>query len=258
MEDVREERPRRSDSIAALAADFIKAQAAFKAPKKSETGRDGNREYKYTDLAAIYDAVRGPLKENNLCLLQPIYAQDGHLVVETILLHKSGEYISSDFPVKIFDEPKPQGSAITYTKRYAVMSLLCMAPEKEDDDGTAASKGRPQPQQAKEPPGEKIDLQARVLEAAKYLASVSGLEFPDILRRASARYPKGHTRQGVLMSLTERWEQPLDGELECRDNTSRMTVETLRTVFDRIQKATTHFGAAADEPPQEKEAQEGY
>lgn len=102
---------------------------------------------KYADLAAVVDAVQPALQSAGISILQSpaSYDRGGTVVVETYLLHESGQYVRSALrihPTKT--DPQGVGSGITYARRYALQCLCGVAPE--DDDGNAASKPGAQPQ----------------------------------------------------------------------------------------------------------------
>lgn len=94
---------------------------------------------KYADLAACINAVGPALQGAGLALIQAP-SSDGSIVrVETMFLHTSGEWIKSALglrPVK--SDPQGAGSAITYGRRYGLLGMCGIAPEK-DDDGNAGS-----------------------------------------------------------------------------------------------------------------------
>lgn len=127
----------RSDSIAALSAALAKAQADIEGATKGKT----NPHFKsaYADLASVWDACRAALTKNGLAILQPVAAEDAKVTVTTILTHSSGEWVSSDLTMTATQHtPQGIGSCITYARRYALASMVGVAPE--DDDGEAASR----------------------------------------------------------------------------------------------------------------------
>lgn len=91
---------------------------------------------KYAGLPSILEAIAIPLNESGLTFTQ-FPNEDG---LCTTLIHvESGEYMQACFkmlPVK--NDPQAQGSAITYTRRYALVSVLGLNVD-EDDDGNKAS-----------------------------------------------------------------------------------------------------------------------
>jgi hypothetical protein len=135
----------RSDQTNELAKALAIAQAAIKPPKKGHTAQiksdKGSYGYSYADLADVIECYRKPLSDNGLAVAQTMAFEDGHLTLVTTLLHSSGQWISSDYPVSMFQRAQEQGSAITYARRYSVTALLGIAAE-DDDDGAAASDGK--------------------------------------------------------------------------------------------------------------------
>lgn len=126
----------RSATIGKLAAALSKAQAILEAAKK-----DANNPFfksKYADLSSVWAAVRGPLTANELSILQEPSTDNGKIIVTTTLMHSSGEYVRSSLSMPVVkQDPQGYGSAVTYARRYALQSVMGIAPE--DDDGNAAS-----------------------------------------------------------------------------------------------------------------------
>ena len=115
--------------------DVVKALAEA-LPKIANPGKDGKSHHgKYATLAAILDHVRPVLAEHGLAVLQPIEEAG----VRTMIAHVSGGmYDAGTYPVGQFLNPQAQGSAISYARRYALMSVLGIAGA--DDDGNVAVK----------------------------------------------------------------------------------------------------------------------
>jgi len=127
-----------SSTIAELAKALAKAQAAMK-PVKAEC-ENPYFHSKYADLAAIWESCRKPLTENGLSVVQTIEQGDSRVIVRTILLHESGEWISSRLaltPAK--NDPQTVGSAITYARRYSLAAMVGACAFDEDDDAQQAS-----------------------------------------------------------------------------------------------------------------------
>lgn len=137
-----------SPTIGKLAEALAKAQKAMRpALKDSENPYFKSR---YADLNAIWDAIRGPLTDNGLSVVQAVTMDPGTTttVIETTLLHVSGEFISGRMPLMpIKPDPQAQGSAITYGRRYALSAMVGITSD-EDDDGNAATHSAPPRQQA--------------------------------------------------------------------------------------------------------------
>lgn len=126
----------RSGEIDKLAAALVKAQATMAGAKKdSENPHFKNA---YADLASVWDAVRKPLTDNGLAVVQFPRTVENGAEIETTLLHTSGQYMRDVLWVPASkQDAQGLGSAITYGRRYALMAVCGIAPV--DDDGNAAA-----------------------------------------------------------------------------------------------------------------------
>lgn len=130
-----------SDDISALAASLSKAQGAIDDASKGSL--NPHFRSKYADLAAVRSVIREPLAVNDLSIVQLPKTVQGGVEVTTMLLHKSGQWISSSlFMPSGKMDAHGLGSAISYARRYSIMSILSLAAE--DDDGNAAVERVPQ------------------------------------------------------------------------------------------------------------------
>jgi hypothetical protein len=128
-----------------IATALVKAQKAFGPALKSST--NPHFKSRYADLAACVEAVMDGLNDNGIALIQQCSESDNGVIVETVFIHESGETLNCGklhVPATKHD-PQGYGSALTYARRYSLMSACGIAPE--DDDGNAASK----PNDAKKP-----------------------------------------------------------------------------------------------------------
>lgn len=126
---------KQSDSIAELAKALAKAQAVMTGASRDAVNPHLNK--KYADLASVWEAVRKPLTDNGLSVLQEASSEDGFIIVVTTLMHSSGEFKSSSLKLPVPQQtPQGYGSAITYARRYALSAITGNAPE--DDDGVSA------------------------------------------------------------------------------------------------------------------------
>jgi hypothetical protein len=98
---------------------------------------------KYADLNAIREAVIPVLNANGISVLQPIVHLDSKNFVKTILLHESGESIESvtEIIYNKLNDAQAQGSGISYARRYALQSFVCVGAD--DDDGQKAVQNKP-------------------------------------------------------------------------------------------------------------------
>lgn len=148
--------------IADLATALAKAQAEIKHAEKSAENPAFKREgkvLKYATLADVWDACRGPLTKHGLAVVQEPARTDYGISVTTTLLHTSGQWLSSTLEVPVGGgTAQALGSALTYARRYALASIVGIAPD-EDDDGNAASVQAPrnyEPRRQQQRPREPI------------------------------------------------------------------------------------------------------
>lgn len=130
----------RSESIAKIAAALVKAQSIM-----GNAIKDAKNPFfksSYANLNAVREAVLPAMNANGISVLQPTVQIDGKSFVETVLLHESGEFISSltEVVVAKANDAQQQGSGISYARRYGLQSLANIG--SDDDDGeTAVGRG---------------------------------------------------------------------------------------------------------------------
>jgi hypothetical protein len=102
---------------------------------------------RYADLAEIRDTVTPALSKNGIAVTQLTEIAEGFLVVCTRLIHASGQWVESQYPI-INDTNKPQamGSAMTYARRYALSAICCISSEQDDDGNEASEHGKKPPE----------------------------------------------------------------------------------------------------------------
>lgn len=123
----------------AIAKAFIKFQGLA-----NNLGKDAKAyNYDYLTLGKIIEITRPQLAECGLAITQPMdAAEDGTPVLLTYLIHESGEYYVSRYPLspvtmKQCNTAQQMGAAISYARRYALAAILNIT--QADDD--AASVG---------------------------------------------------------------------------------------------------------------------
>ncbi len=142
---------RQSESIAKLAAALVGAQAELTNAPKETKGQVGSAIRLYTDLPTLTDHVRPTLAKYQLAYVQfPCNAQTGHVGLCTRLFHSSGEWLEDEYSMPAGSGAQGAGSALTYSRRYALMAVLGIAAE--DDDGAAASQGQAKARKAPQAP----------------------------------------------------------------------------------------------------------
>ena len=126
----------KSESIKELATALSKMQGEMGAAKKGAANPFFKS--KYADLAEIIEVSKEPLTNNGLAFSQFPISIDSKAGVETILMHSSGEWMSSECLLATSkQDPQAYGSAFTYARRYALQAILGIP--SEDDDANAAT-----------------------------------------------------------------------------------------------------------------------
>ena len=112
-----------SESIKELAIALNKVQTELQAAKKGSENPFFHS--KYADLLAIWDACRELLTNNGLAITQIADTDsEGRAVLETVLMHISGEWIKGRLPLSpVKTDPQAQGSALTYARRYSLSAM---------------------------------------------------------------------------------------------------------------------------------------
>lgn len=128
---------KRSEDISLLSKALVAAQAEM-----GNAVKDSKNPFfksKYADINSIREAAIPVLSKHGLAILQPPENIDGKNFIETMVVHESGQYITSLNEVIVGKQNDPQSylAAQTYTRRGALQAFLNMG--SEDDDGNSIS-----------------------------------------------------------------------------------------------------------------------
>ena len=131
--------PAVSSGAPTLAAALAAAQGEIVNPAKG--AENPHFKSKYANLVEGLRAIKKPLAKQGIAVVQRTRIKDDLLILITSLLHESGEWIDSEWPVANWTKLTPQqmGSALTYARRYSLFSLVGISGADDDDDGQAAS-----------------------------------------------------------------------------------------------------------------------
>jgi hypothetical protein len=135
---------RSSECVAAIATALAKAQIELSNPEKSAVGsiRHYNQAmfqtFRYAPLSSGLEIIRKTLGGQQIAVAQTtdIDRAGGTINLTTVLLHTSGEWIASEWPVCALSEisqPRRMGAALTYARRYALFALVGIAGEDDLD-----------------------------------------------------------------------------------------------------------------------------
>src|SRR5690625_1059201 len=129
---------KKSESISKLAVALVKFNSEVS--KISKDAANPLFKSDYATLDNIIDEVRPVLTKHGLSILQIPGGDGDNVIMKTLLLHESGEWIESDplimKPVK--NDPQAVGSCVTYARRYSLASFLTLNTG-DDDDGYKAT-----------------------------------------------------------------------------------------------------------------------
>lgn len=145
-----------SNQFEKIALALAKAQSVMQAAVLNKTAKvrgttknGGSYEYEfsYADLNNVWDAIRKPLTDNGISVVQIPYVEyidsgnnykRGIVNLLTMLVHESGQFFRANLSLMAKDDaPQSIGSAITYARRYGLSCLAGISCE-ADDDGNSA------------------------------------------------------------------------------------------------------------------------
>lgn len=133
-----------SDDISELASALASAQGKITfALKDASTTAFSNCKTarKYATLQSILTAIKEPLSSNGLAFIQSTLPCNDGVAIRTVLMHKSGQWVSGVFVLPADRQGGIQGlgSSLTYARRYSLSALIGICAD-DDDDGEASVK----------------------------------------------------------------------------------------------------------------------
>lgn len=167
---------RTSENLDKLSPAMLAAQQAM---ENAEIDSDNPHfRSRYASLSSVLLACKKPLNEAGIFFIQAPVALDCKdcLGLVTRLTHAaSGQWLEAtmSMPLQKVD-PQGMGSAITYARRYALMAILGIAAEEDDDDAEAAMQ-RPSPQYQERRP----EPQRQAAQPGRGLPNLPGISFVD-------------------------------------------------------------------------------
>jgi hypothetical protein len=126
---------RTSEQINEIAGALALAQSEMKNAKFNRT--NPHFKSRYADLSEIRDTVTPALTKNGIAVVQGTDITESGIIVFTRLVHKSGQWFESVFPIAN-DKPQAMGSSISYGRRYTLSAITSIAAD-DDDDAEVAS-----------------------------------------------------------------------------------------------------------------------
>jgi len=136
----------RPDTLAmAMAAAFGEIEAATK------SAVNPHFKSKYADLTGVIEAIKPALVKHGLFFTQCPQPSENGVTIETVLHHAGGEFmkLGTLFVPANKNDAQGFGSALTYARRYALVTAFGVPVE--DDDGNAAVKAKSAADAPKQP-----------------------------------------------------------------------------------------------------------
>lgn len=171
-----------SESIKELATALVQAQAEM--PAAPMNAVNPFLKNKYADLGAVIQTSRPVLAKYGLAVSQTVYGEAGSVGVNTMLMHKSGEWISNSICMEIGEEKgksaaQVAGSIITYLRRYSLASILGMYADEDTDGNHPQQSSRPAAQPNQQQPFAPAD-ETMTLEEAENILNSKGVRYGDM------------------------------------------------------------------------------
>lgn len=205
-----------SEKLDQIAPAIVAAQAEWPKFVKSETAKvrtkaGADYSYSYIPLEAVLKGVSSQLKHVGLAVMQEPASAPGLVGVRTVLMHITGQWIAFDeLLLPAGPDAQTAGSAMSYARRYSLMSALGIAAE--DDDGQAASRPKASPApapagtktaEAETPPADpsKVDAVAGDVVAGGESAYGEGVDTPP-----AASPSEDHEHVWVQSPKVSKWD----------------------------------------------------
>lgn len=180
-----------------LASAYVAAFAEIEGAVKD--AKNPHFKSKYADLPAVIAAIKPALVKHGLAFTQPCRPSDDGVIVQTVLHHVSGQELDlgSLFVPANKKDAQGFGSALTYARRYALVSAFGVPTEDDDGNAASASMGRAEPHANQEPnrqTGRKLDgkytsitaLEAAIKGFATEMGKIATMEEWYVLKNAHA------------------------------------------------------------------------
>ena len=219
-----------SPEINELAAALAAAQAKFPTVERTETAQirneKANYQYRYASLASVLEAVRAPLADNGLAIIQsPKTGESGRIVIHLLLLHKSGQFMEDEFSLPVAQQtPQGIGSIISYARRYQLQAFLGLGTD--DDDAQEAQTTQPRSER-------------RSSNATERAPRPPKAEEPDGLS------PSTPEQQKAIANICDKnnWDADVTAQKWYEIAVSELTYNQAREMIAKLNKMVSQVGA---------------
>jgi len=161
----------------------------------------------YFDINTVLEVVLPALHKLDLYLVQPLRVVDGKSMLVTAIMDNDEPIAQSEILLPDLTDPQKMGGAITYYRRYSLVSLLAL--EAEDDDGNTAS-GVAQKQATQD-----YEAQGLVRFNLPYTKDPEAFKkMTDFLKQNGARFDSTNKCWWVSQELASKLESKLNKKTE--------------------------------------------
>jgi hypothetical protein len=139
----------------ALAPALVKALSEIEGVTKDKV--NPHFKSKYADLSSVLETIRPVFAKYGMAVTQETSPSEDGVIVETVVLHSSGEErrFGQLFVPANKRDAQGAGSALTYARRYSLVTAFGVPTE--DDDGNAAVKSTARPSEGATRPVNGVD-----------------------------------------------------------------------------------------------------
>jgi hypothetical protein len=196
---------------------FARALAAIRQVTKTQTADTGKYTYTYADLGDVLEECKRALAEQDLVLSQVPSYDDGMLTVTAMIYTTAEEDV--DVPItfpamgmKLPSDAQAYGSALTYARRYQLLTIFGIAPE--DDDGKEATTA------ARTAPGARTEAERTIREEIGKMDRDTRTRFAAEFRQqfGSILAELPNRRHGDALTWTMAWVQDEQWRREAQQN----------------------------------------
>lgn len=197
-------------------AKFLAAQSELGNVAKDQRAKAGQASYRYADISDVLAMVRPVLNRHGLCLVQRAESTESTVSIETFLYDDEGSEIRSGALTVstaglMQKGVQAHGSAVTYARRYSLVTFLGVA-YGDDDDGqkaVAPAVHQAPPAQPQQSRISRADMEAAenaaVQGTAALLAFIDDLKARDPAAYEELRHSdKGKEMMGVAKAVDDR------------------------------------------------------
>jgi len=162
---------RQSEEIDKISKALLVAQKRLTIAKKDES--NAFLKNKFASLVSVIKAVKGPLNDAGITFIQPPVTLDDKSGVVTRLVHESGQWLEATLLMPLpKQDPQAVGSAVSYARRYCLMSWLGI-PQADDDAELAMPERKSTKKKAKATP--KHAAATKALNATKSMDELKSI-----------------------------------------------------------------------------------